>query len=208
MNPKIRQSALLAIMAASVFLAPCALRGETQVLADKPKFDDQMSPDFSGAKSKTWKPKEWLEVETKIKVQMKPEPKSKTCERLSVKWYVAVKNPEKSGLLLKLVKEVEHVNIPLNEDVYCSVYLSPASIRRLTGMDRASKAAVEYVGFEVIIDGKVVASEIDKGKPKWWTMPSDKISDSDTVPLLSKPETPFAHMWWDRYAEVKTKIVP
>ena len=195
-------------MAASVFLAPCALRGETQVLADKPKFDDQMSPDFSGAKSKTWKPKEWLEVETKIKVQMKPEPKSKTCERLSVKWYVAVKNPEKSGLLLKLVKEVEHVNIPLNEDVYCSVYLSPASIRRLTGMDRASKAAVEYVGFEVIIDGKVVASEIDKGKPKWWTMPSDKISDSDTVPLLSKPETPFAHMWWDRYAEVKTKIVP
>jgi hypothetical protein len=196
---------LLAISAAAVFLAPCAVFGEAKVEAEKPRFDNLPSPEFSGSKNKSFKPKDWLEVETKIKVALAPEPKSKTCDRLTVKWYVAVENTEKAGTMLKLTKEVEHVNVPLDEEIYCSIYLSPASIKRLTGTDKAGKQAVKFVGFEVIVDGKVVVSETDKGKPKWWTMPSDKIADSTTVPLLSKPETPFAQMWWDRYAEVKLK---
>ncbi|MCX6875743.1 MAG: hypothetical protein NTW21_18330 [Verrucomicrobia bacterium] len=208
MTSEISKSTLFALTAAAVLWSPCAALGAAKVEADKPKFDYLMSPEFSGGKSKPFKPKGWLEVETKLKVAVRPEPKSKTCDRLTVKWYVAVENPDKPTTYLKLTKEVEHVNIPLDEDVYVSIYLSPASIRRLTGFDRATKNAVKYVGFEVIIDGKVEASETDKGEPKWWTKPSDKISDSETVPLLSKAETPFAQMWWDRYAEVKSKTTP
>ncbi len=173
-----------------------------KVLGEKPSFDDLPSPEFSGGKQKAFKPKDWLEIETKLKISLSPEPPSKTCEKLTVKWYIAVKNPEKSGTFLLLTKDIDHVNAPLDEEIYCSVYLSPASIKRLTGSDKGGKNAVEYVGYEVLINGEKVASETSKGKVGWWTSASDKISRSDTVPLLNKSETPFSTMWWDRYAEV------
>ncbi len=173
-----------------------------KVEGEKPAFDDLPSPEFaSGNSKKSFKPKDWLEIEAKIKVALAPEPKSQTCDRLTVKWYVAVANPERPSTMLLLTKDVEHVNVPLNEDVYCSIYLSPASIKRLTGTDRASKKIVEYVGYEILVNGVKVAEETNKGRPGWWNAASNKISRSDTVPLLSKPETPFSSMWWDRYAE-------
>ncbi len=210
MNPKICTSAFLALTAAVVFLTPNAASGAVKVeVTEKPKSDDILSPEFSGVKGKPSKPKDWLEVEAKIKIEMLPEPKNKTCDRLTVKWYVAVDNPDKVGTFLKLTKEVEYVNLPLKEDVYCSVYLSPASIRRLTGAERSGKRAVKYIGFEVVIDGKVVVDATDKpGKDKWWAAASEKIADSTAVPLLNKLETPFAAIWWDRYPEIKAKTGP
>ncbi|HVJ46864.1 MAG TPA: Amuc_1102 family pilus-like protein, partial [Luteolibacter sp.] len=174
-----------------------------KVDVEKPTFDDLQSPsEFGGTKSKNFKPKDWLEVEAKMKVQMSPEPPSKTLDRLTVKWYVAVKNPDKAGTFLLFSKEVEHVNIPVNEEVYTSVYLSPASIKRLTGQDKAGKNAVEFVGFEILVNGEKKAAETNKSQVGWWNTASDKISRSETVPLLNKKETPFGVMWWDRYAEV------
>jgi hypothetical protein len=104
--------------------------------------------------------------------------------------------------MLLLTKDIEHVNIPLDEDVYVSVYLSPASLKRLTGSDRGGKNVVEYVGYEVLVNGEKVAAETSKGKVGWWNAASSKISRSEAVPLLNKAETPFRDMWWDRYAEV------
>jgi len=173
-----------------------------KVVGEKPSFDDLPSPEFGGGKQKAFKPKDWLEIETKLKISLSPEPKSKTCEKLTVKWYIAVKNPEKSGSMLLLTKDIEHVNAPLDEDIFCSVYLSPASIKRLTGSDKGGKNAVEAVGYEVLINGEKVATETSKFKAGWWNAASDKISRSETVPLLNKSETPFSTMWWDRYAEV------
>jgi hypothetical protein len=173
-----------------------------KVVGEKPTFDDLPSPEFSGGKQKSFKPKDWLEIEAKLKISLSPEPKSKTCEKLTVKWYIAVKNPEKSGTFLLLTKDIEHVNAPLEEDIYCSVYVSPASIKRLTGSDKGGKNAVEYVGYEVLVNGEKVVAETNKGKVGWWNAASDKISRSDSVPLLNKSETPFSTMWWDRYAEV------
>jgi hypothetical protein len=212
MNRKIRQSALSALTVVAVFLTPCAAvaaGAATKVdVVDKPKHEDLLSPDFSGVVSKNMKLKNWLQIEAKIKVQMKPEPKSKTCDRLVVKWYVAVDNPDKAGTYLKLTKEIEYVNVPLSEDVYCSVYLSPASIKRLTGLDRSGRSAVKFIGMEVIVDGKIEAYVTDRGADKWWTLPSDKTVESTVVPLLNKNETAFAHIWWDRYAEIKAKANP
>jgi hypothetical protein len=196
---------LAAAFALSAFSSQSAFAQESKVEAQKPKFDDLPSPEFSGGKQKSFKPKNWLEAEATIKLSMRPEPKSKTAERITVKWYVAVKNPEKSGTFLLLTKEIVHVNIPLDEDIISSVYLSPASLRRLTGSDRAGKGAVEYVGYEVLVDGEVKAADTDKGQPGWWKSTSDKISRTDTVPLLDKSETPFANMWWDAYAEIEPK---
>jgi len=204
MKESIRKPVLLAAAAVMISLFPTMASAKAKVDADKPKFDNLPSPEFAGTKGEAWRPKDWLKVETRIKVAMSPDPKTKTCDALTVKWYVAVDNPEKAATYLKFTKEVQHVNIPLDEDIYVCVFLSPASIRRLTGSDKAGKSSVKFVGFEVLVDGEELATGTSGGKEKWWTIPSDKISDSSTVPLLSKSETPFAAMWWDRYAEEKS----
>lgn len=204
MNALLRNSLFpIAFAVIATFTIGDACGQAAKVTAEKPSFDDLQSPEFGGGgKQKGFRPKDWLEIETKVKVQLAPEPKSKTCDRLTIKWYIAVKNPEKSGTYLLLTRDIEHVNIPLDEEVYCSVYLSPASIKRLTGSDRAGKSSVESVAFEILINGVKVAEETTKFKSGWWNAASDKISRSDAVPLLSKLETPFRAMWWDRYAEV------
>ena len=182
-----------------------ALGQNTKLNADKPTFEDLQSPQYTGpGKQKNFKPKDWLEVEAKINIAGGAASKGKVCEKLTVKWYVAVKNPEKVGHYMLLSKDVEHMNIPYDEDVWVSVYLSPVSIKRLTGSDRPGKNSVESVGYEVLVNGVKVAEEASSGRLKvgWWNAGSDKISKNDTVPLLNKAETPFRAMWWDRYAEV------
>jgi hypothetical protein len=159
---------LLAALTCAIFAVVSTPRADAQaykVDAKKPDFDDFPSPEFSGGKQKNFKPKEWLEIEASIQVQMAPEPPSKTADRILVKWYVAVENPDKKGTYLLLTKDITHVNVPLGEEVFSSVYLSPASVRRLSGYDRAGKSLVYLVGYD-------------------------------------KSESAFAHMWWDRYAEI------
>lgn len=206
MNALLRKSFSIT---ASAFIAALSIGSASgqaaKAVIEKPAFDDLPSPEFPGGKSKAFKPKDWLEIETKLNLSLSPEPASKTCDKVIVKWYVAVKNPEKPGTFLLISKDIEYVNVPLSEDVYCSVYLSPSSIKRLTGFDRAGKGSVEYVGFEVLINGEKVAQETSKGKVGWWSAASDKISRTEKVPLLNKAETPFASMWWDRYAEVSAE---
>ena len=193
------------IAATAVFAAismGSAFGQAAKVIGEKPAFEDLPSPQFSGGKDKSFKPKDWLEIETKLKISMAPEPPSKTCEKITVKWYIAVKNPEKPSTMLLLTKTVDHVNVPLEEDIFCSVYLSPGSIKRLTGSDKGGKSAVEYVGYEVLVNGEKKVEETSKGTKGWWNTASEKISRSESVPLLNKSETPFSNMWWDRYAEL------
>jgi hypothetical protein len=142
---KFRKLSFLALIAlfGSITLQTASAQ-ESRAVADKPTFDDLDSPQFSGGKQKAFTPKSWLEIETKVKLSMRPEPKSKTCDRMTVKWYVAVKNPERPGTMLLLTRDIEHVNVPLEEDVYCSVYLSPAAIKSLTGVDRFQQEGVQY----------------------------------------------------------------
>jgi hypothetical protein len=200
----IKNSLLTAITCAAIgFLAHSEANAQSfKVEGGKPSFDDLLSPEFSGGKQKSFKPKSWLEIETSLKVQMSPVPPSKTAERILVKWYVAVEHPDKRGSYLLLTKDITHVNVPLDEEIFTSVYLSPSSVKRLTGSDRGGKKAVYLVGYEVLVNGVKVAEASDKSKPGWWNVPSAKISRSDSVPLLDKSESAFATMWWDRYAEV------
>jgi hypothetical protein len=203
MNHTLRR--FLVLTATAALVLGTAHGQAAKVAAGKPEFDDILSPQFSGGKQESFKPKQWLRVEAKLNLALAPAPKSQTADRIMVKWFVAIKNPDKSGEYLLLTREVEHVNVPLGEDVYVSIYLSPASILRITGSNRGAKGAVEFIGYEVHFNGEKIGEETHKGRAGWWNVASPKISRSDTVPLLTKPETPFAAMWWDRYAEVATE---
>jgi len=172
--------------------------------AGQPSVEALQSPDIqTQTKPKRFVPRDWLEIEAAIKIEVRPEPPSGMLDRLTVKWYVAVADPDKRGEFFLLTRELTHVNVPINEDIFSSVYLSPSSIRRISGGHRASARSVEMIGYEVIFNGEPIASAANRGaRDKWWTIPSEKISASDSVPLMTKSETPFAAMWWDRYAEV------
>lgn len=207
MNDILRKSLSLTASAIIAALSIGSACGQaSKVVGEKPQFDDLPSPEFSGGKQKSFKPKDWLEIEAGLKISLSPEPKSKTCEKITVKWYIAVKNPEKTGTsMLLLTKDVDYMNIPLDEEIYVSVYLSPASIKSLTGSDKGGKQAVELVGYEVLVNGEKKIEETSKNKVGWWNVASKNISRSDTPQLLNKAETPFSNMWWDRYAEVSVE---
>ncbi|HEX5791487.1 MAG TPA: Amuc_1102 family pilus-like protein [Luteolibacter sp.] len=206
---------------ATAMLVPCAAFGQAayEVTAEKPVCESLPSPEY-GAGKKKFDPKMWLALEAKIKVEpskASSPPKGNTCERLKVRWYLLVdKLPEgqssANGRLL-FTKEIEHVNIPLNEEVHCSVYLSPASLHRLTGQNLrdASKAAVQW-GYEVEIDGKILRGASD-GQLKltqadWWNIQSNLVERSTLIELLDKSKTPFNPLWWDRYAEIAPSDKP
>ena len=195
---------VVVLIATLCFATLPAVAQKYQVETDEPYFEDFPSPVFDTSVSKRFEPKFWLEMEAMINVEMAPAPKNETCDALTVKWYVAVENSERAGTYFLLTKDINYVNIPLDEDVHTSVYLSPASIQRLLGTTRNAKKAVYLVGYEVLVNGVVQGGASSKGKPGWWNQASSKVSRTDTVPLLSKSETPFRDLWWDRYAEEKT----
>ncbi|WP_193210454.1 Amuc_1102 family pilus-like protein [Luteolibacter marinus] len=201
----VRRSAL-ALFAASAsaltFLAaPVHAQGKAEV--GKLVFDDIPSPEFGGVKNKSFKPKDWLEVEAGIKIPATNADQKRIgfINQVTVKWYVAMDNPDGRGFV-KLSKTINHINVPIDEEVFTSVYLSPSTLKRLTGKDKAGKSSVKAVGVEVLVDGVKVGQGSEKQKDGWWN--SASLSDqSDKFPLLSKIETPFAVMWWDRYAEIQ-----
>jgi len=178
-----------------------------QQVADvgNPEFDDLPSPDINVGKSKNFRPKDWLEMEVGLRIpaQNRQQEEIGFLDRVLVKWYVAIED-KTTGRPVLLTKDVNHVNFPVDEETYSSVYLSPNTLKRLTGSDRAGKGAVEAVGVEVFVDG-VKVGQASEGQalrnPPWWQ--SASLSRGDRFPLLSKPETPFKMLWWDRYAEVE-----
>ena len=192
---------LIAVAAVAFCTLPTAVQAQqAKVNVDDPKFDAVPSPDINTGYNKSFKPKDWLEVEAKISVEMAPKPKSEFCDQVTVKWFVAVKNPDGKGYFL-LTKDINYINIPLGEDVYVSAYLAPNTIKRLTGSWRAGRGVVDRVGIEVLFNGVKVGQASTKGKAGWWNSPS--LSRTEKFPLLSKDETPFQALWYDRYAEIQ-----
>ena len=200
-----RRSALAAVAASSAALALLAAPAHAQGKADVGNlvFEDIQSPDVPIGKNKSFKPKDWLEVEAGIQIPATNAEQKKIgfIDQVTVKWYVAFKNPDGKGFV-KVSKTINHINVPVDEEIFSSVYMSPSMLKRITGKDKAGKGDVEAVGLEVLVSGEKVGLAAQKKPEKWWE--SGSLSDqSDKVPLLNKDETPFAMLWWDRYAEIQ-----
>ncbi len=203
-----RLKSLLSALLILVLPASFAM-AQYKVEAEKPEIVKVLSPDLGGLSAKKdFKPKDWMEIEVKFKVEVPAADKKKIkfLDKVTVKWYIAVKNPEGKGFIL-LEKEVNHVNVPVGQDIYASVYLSPNSVMRLTGDDRINKSDIEEAGGEILVNGQQPVknsgffSKDTQGK--WWS--SGKLARYDKIPLLNKDETPFKILWYSRYAEIEAK---
>ncbi len=209
-------TALSCFVRLSVALAMCSAATTAlsqtveKIEASDPTFDELQSPSVGGNTSKkSWKPKDWLEVEVKVKLEPgRTAPRDGHVDRLTVRWYVAVENKiDRAGQKYFLMeKEVTHVNVPLDEDFYLSCYLSPATIKRLTGSDRAGKNSITAVGGEISVVGAAAPARFTSqgsiSKP-WWQSPT--MQRTNKYPLLNKNETPFKFLWWDRYLEIEAE---
>jgi hypothetical protein len=196
------RSAVPALGVALAFSLSPQLMAQGRVDIGSLEFDELPSPDLGGTKNKSFKPKDWLEVEAGLTVPAMNREQEATgfVDKIVVKWYVAVKE-KASGRVMLLTKDITHLNIPVDEEVFTSVYLSPNTLKRLTGSDRAGKSSVEVVALEVLVNGVKVGEETSKMKSGWWNSPN--LGRGDRFPLLSKAETPFKMYWWDRYAEIE-----
>ena len=196
------------VFVAVLSLSHFAMAQAFKVDVDKPKFDDLQSPDVGGnTGKKNFKPKDWLEVEVKFKVTSSVKTDTHA-DRVTVRWYVAAKVVEGGSSKTRVLeKEINFVNVPLNEDIYASVYLSPSAVKRISGSDNAGKSVVEGVGGEILVNGTAAYknsgffSTESKSKGKWW----DSMSRYNKIPLRNKNETPFKFLWWDRYAEIEER---
>ena len=150
------------------------------------------------------KPKKWADFEIPFKVEAAPTPKSGYIDALTFKFYIAVVNPDRARQYLKLYKVVKYVIVPVGENTYASVYLSPSSVKRITGVEGGRGKWVKYQGVVVEYNGKIVATySSERGKmEKWWTVQSPSIVETSYYPLLNKDETPFSVFWYDRYPEI------
>ncbi len=190
-------------LASSVF-GQLELSKDAKFSVGDPKFTQLQSPQIQDGNGKSFKPKDWLEVEVKLKVdKLRNEPADKYLDQIKINWHVVVKGQDRKAY--KISKTVTHVNIPTDEEVYVSIYLSPNTLKRITGKARASKSDLEAVGGEVELNGAMVGFFTFGEKNGWWRQPLKKVEATSKFPLLDKTQTPFAPLWYDRYAEVLAK---
>ncbi len=205
---------LTVLLAATLFIPTAFAQGndpktKVKVTLDKLYHDNRLSPQLkTGDDPKNWvKEKEWVHFEIPFRVDASPAPKSGYIDSLIFRFYIAVINPDKAKQYLKLTKEIKYVNIPVGEKIYGTVFLSPSSVKRITGSNGGRGSWIKYSAVTVEHNGKIVAVQSSEhGKmEKWYEITSPSIVDTDNYPLLTKEETPFAPFWYDRYPEVQRK---
>ena len=208
MNYTNRKNLFGAILPGLIMWASPLMAQQYKLDVEKPDFDGIYSPIVDGNTGvKKFKPKEWLEVEVKFKIESSN--KNEThADRVTVRWYIAAKVTEGTTTKARVLeKEVNYVNVPLGEEIYASVYLSPSAVKRISGRDNAGKSVVEGVGGEILVNGSQPVkgsgffSTLSRTKGKWW----DSMARYNKIPLRNKDETPFKFLWWDRYAELEDK---
>lgn len=145
------------------------------------------TPEFSvksGAEKRT-KPGDWLEIEVEF------DTKGGEIEELTLEYTAQVENKLLEG-------QVTHVNIPVGREHYSVMYVAPRSLDKLTAGKTLNHGSIQNVWIIAKIKGQIVDQAAFRPAP----IPNlQKTSGM----LLSKPETPFAPLYFDRYEATKSK---
>lgn len=162
-----------------------------------PSVDTQPTPDFqaAGVKSKSWKPRDWLEIEAEFEAKGVL-PRNAVIPKLLFRYYAAIRGP-KGPKVLK--GETTHINVEDGEKYYTAAYVSPSNLGKITGdFRRFQTSAIEGVGIEVLYNGVLVGGVSTAGGKFWEQLPPE-------AGVVGKADSPFALLWIDRYADVEPK---
>ena len=144
------------------------------------------TPDYGAGQYRGGSNDRWLEVE--VEFNAAPE----WTEELSLKYYILF-----NGRLL--TGEVTHVNIPggLNRSV---MYVIPVAVVRFAGNRPILPSAFQNIAVQIVQGGTVKDESSLARAPGQWFAALSPVSGF----VLNKNETPFAPLYWDRYAQIKT----
>lgn len=188
-----------------VGFAPFAYSDKTRDYTRGLALETLQSPQLDGGNSRNFKPKDWLEIEVTAKLDhVKPEIKNEPFHnKVSVNWNLVFTRDDKKTYWIK--KSVDYVNVPADEETTFSIYLSPNTLKRITGKAGGGKIDFKAIGGEIRIKGKPAGFfNQSERKGGWW---GDKVPKSVTVterfPILNKDETPFRSLWHDRHPRIK-----
>ena len=83
--------------------------------------------------------------------------------------------------------------------IYSVAYMSPTTIAKIIGKSKMPSKSDIDVAVEIRSQGTLIAGDkTTSGSKKWWT----ELPQAEGL-VLDKTKTPFAPLWWDRYAEVQ-----
>jgi hypothetical protein len=185
MNRKIALTILLATLAGTVFAqnrgADFQLTKITRNLIATPEFN------YSGAGTFHANTHDrWLEVE--VEFSAAPE----FTDEATFKYLILI-----NGQLL--TGEVTHVNILAGKELRSVMYVPPHALAHLMGTRPLTANAVENIAVQVLQQGTVKDEQsLARARPQWFSALPQL-----TGFVLNKNETPFAPLYWDRYAQIK-----
>jgi hypothetical protein len=181
-------SLLIFVFSLVPFLAPAQLRvpGNREFQITKITKNLVATPDYGIGTYRGGSNERWLEVE--VEFNAAPE----WTDELTLKYYILFNGRLFTG-------EVTHVNI-LPGPNRSVMYLVPAALARFGGNRVLLPNA--FPNFAVqIVQGGAVKDEFSLARTpgQWFAALSPT-----TGFVLNKNETPFAPLYWDRYAQIKT----
>ena len=162
----------------------------------------QDTPSLSGGYQKRGsnKPGKWLEVEVTFDWQPR-DPQVKYLDAVTVNYFVLLDNKSREnpqGTLLS--GTVEHVDVAPGRGLKSVMFVAPRALDRLFEgrVPGTAKQTVAGVGITISAEGQEVAQYTTAGKGTWWSQ-LEQVGDR----LLTKVQTPFAHLAWDYHEPVK-----
>ena len=175
---------------------------------DKVNVEIQKTPQFNvqNVKEKRFTPKDWLEIEVDCKAKLAKDEKDrnkKAYDKVEFKYYAYLSGNADSKKNRVITGEVTHVNVPIDQEIHSVMYISPATVLKITeGTKPVAKTMVEAWGVAVFINGEEVGRKTSKTNKEWWKDPG---LPPQEAAMLDKTKTPFAPLWYDFHLEVAPK---
>lgn len=147
------------------------------------------TPDFTvtNPESKRFTPGTWVEIEVEFSSAPVLSPE------LEFKYYLLVGGQCLTG-------DITHVNVPAGQSLFSVMYVAPRTMTALLKGQPLSAASVQNAAVQIMKPGApqpLAERMLKPGAPFFRTM--------QQVPgmMLTKAETPFAMLAWDRYEATK-----
>jgi hypothetical protein len=180
---------------------------KVKVDAKAPKLNTIQTPQFSAGNvpEKNWRPRNWLELDMELAIKLASAEggRNGSLPSLVINYYLATQGQSTDGKKRMVLKgNLTYSDVPAGEKCHAMAFVSPDTMRRIMKKDNFTASDVAGWGYEIVVDGTVVAKDSSAGG-SWW----EKTDGFEMVEnaLLVKQETPFAILWGDYDLKAKGK---
>jgi hypothetical protein len=158
----------------------------------------------SNVPDKNWRPRTWLECDLEIEARLPSNQggRNGSVASITVNFYLAMNAQTADGKRHVLKGTLNYLDLPASTKCHALAFATPGTLRRVLERDNFSPSDVAGWGYEVVVDGAVVAGDSSAGG-KWWEK-GDGFAISEGA-LIAKQDTPFSILWGDYDLPTKSR---